>query len=84
MKEPVLESKQCVKMLALTRYTRDDRKVCIKMLSFLYPLLFRDEISSNNAAIYMQLIYCNNASIIRTRALQRSLWKHRLTLCGAK
>ena len=60
-----------------------DRKVLIKMLSFLYLSLFRDEISSNNAVIYMQLFHCNNASIIRARALQLSLWKHRLTLCGA-
>ena len=64
-------------------YTRGDRKVLIKMLSFLYLSLFRDEISSNNAVIYMQLFHCNNASIIRARALQLSLWKHRLTLCGA-
>ena len=41
--------------------TWDDRKLRIKMLSFLYLLLFRDEISSNNAAIYMQLFHCNNA-----------------------
>ena len=61
-------------------YTRGDRKVLIKMLSF---SLFRDEISSNNAMIYMQLFHCNNASIIRARALQLSLWKHSLTLCGA-
>ena len=64
-------------------HTRGDRKVLIKMLSFLYLSLFRDEISSNNAVIYMQLFHCNNASIIRARALQLSLWKHRLTLCGA-
>ena len=51
-------------------YTRGDRKVLIKMLSFLYLSLFRDEISSNNAVIYMQLFHCNNASIIRARALQ--------------
>ena len=61
-------------------YTRGDRKVLIKMLSFLYLSLFRDEISSNNAVIYMQLFHCNNASIIRTRALQLSLWKHRNVL----
>ena len=67
----------------LLQCTRDDRKVRIKMLSFRYLLLFRDEISSNNAEIYMQLFHCNNACIIRTRALQLSLWKHRLTLCGA-
>ena len=63
--------------------TWGDRKVRIKMLSFLYLLLFRNEISTNNAAIYMQLIHCNNACIKRARALQLSLWKHRLTLCGA-
>ena len=43
-----------------------DRKIRRKMLSFLYLLLFRDEISSNNAAIYMQFIRCNNACIKRT------------------
>ena len=64
-------------------YTWGDLKVRIKMLSFLYLLLFRDEISSNNAAIYMQLFHAVNACIIRTRALQLSLWKHRITLCGA-
>ena len=63
--------------------TWGDRKVRIKMLSFLYLLLFQDESSSNNAAIYMQLIHCKNACIKRARALQLSLWKHRLTLCGA-
>ena len=63
--------------------TWGDRKVRIKMLSFLYFLLFRDEVTSNNAAIYMQLIHCNNACIKRARALQLSLWKHRLALCGA-
>ena len=64
--------------------TWGDRKVRIKMLSFLYLLLFRYEISTNNAAaIYMLLFHSNNASIIRARALQLSLWKHRLTLCGA-
>ena len=64
-------------------YTWGDRKVRIKILSFLYLLLFQDEISSNNAAIYMQLINSNNACIKRARALQLSLWKHRLSLCGA-
>ena len=63
--------------------TRGDRKVHIKVLSFLSLLLFRDEISAINAAIYMQLFHCNDACIIRTRALQLSLWKHRLKLCGA-
>ena len=50
-------------------FTWGDRKVRIKMLSFLYLLLFRDEISSNNAATYMQLIHCNNACIKRAHAL---------------
>ena len=67
----------------IVQTTWGDRKVRIKMLSFLYLLLFRDEISSNNAAIYMQLIHCNNACIKRTRALQLSLWKHHLSLRGA-
>ena len=65
------------------RDTRGDRKVRIKLLSFVSLLLFRDEILANNAAIYMLLFHCNYACIIRTRALQLSLWKHRLTLCGA-
>ena len=69
--------------LYIQNHTWGDRKVRIKMLSFLYLLLFPDEISSNNAAIYMPLIHCNNACIKRARALQLSLWKHRLTLCGA-
>ena len=55
-----------------------DRKVLIKLLSFLSLLLFRDEILSNNAAIYtrvyMQLFHCCYARIIRTRALQMSLF----------
>ena len=63
--------------------TWGDRKVRIKILPFLYLSLFRDEILSNNAAIYMQLIHCNNACIKRARALQLSFWKHRLTVCGA-
>ena len=71
------------KLICHTMNTWGDRKVRIKMLSFLYLLLFRDEISSNSAAIYMQLIHCNNACIKRTRALQLSLWKHHLSLCGA-
>ena len=67
----------------LIHSTWGDRKIRVKMFSFLSLLLFRDEISSNNATIYMQLFSCNNACIIRTLALQLSLWKHRLTLCGA-
>ena len=43
-----------------SHHTRGDRKVRIKMLSFLYLSLFRDEILSNNAVIYMQLFHCNN------------------------
>ena len=70
-------------MTQVLQCTWGDRKVRIKMLLFLYLLSFRDEISSNNAAVYMQLFHYNNACIIRTRALQLSLWKHRLTLCGA-
>ena len=49
--------------MKLGTLTWGDRKVRIKILSFLYLLLFRDEISSTNAAIYMQLIHCNNACI---------------------
>ena len=74
---------ETIHIISIKNYTWGDRKVRIKMSSFLYLLLFRDEISSNNAAIYMQLIHCNNACIKCVRALQLSLWKHRITLCGA-
>ena len=61
--------------VSFVTYARGDRKVRIKMFSFLKLLLhvFRDKNQSQYAAISMHLFHCNNACIIRTRALQLSL-----------
>ena len=59
--------------VSFVAHAMGDRKVRIKMFSFLKLLLFRDKNQSQYAAISMHLFHCNNACIMRTRALQLSL-----------